>query len=379
MPIAAAGRLLDTVARGYRDGVEHYAALGHALATALGLAECTAVAPLLAQEPWVFAHAVARLPAVGAQQLAYGFLPDPERTAQLHVQANAAGVVVLPGLGYLAGASAGETFEIDRNGAYRDWRRPDRRPMRFSPLTFACDALDLAWSAPPAVEALWPSLRTSDTAPVGMLSALAKAFDILSEMLPDYAALIVQVTRRILMFDDETTHSFATHAAFGAAFVKIPAEGSESVFLEEIAHQCGHILFSALTHAPDAWLATDAADAPRDEALEGRSLYTKLHGIFTEAMMLATFDACLTADVFAGRQRHELLGRTALIFRRMHYDLVSVADPALYTLRGQALFEQIYAIFVDVRTRRLDALTGFDFSGQPYSFDPAAFLVLNPA
>jgi hypothetical protein len=379
MPFAV-DRLLDAVAMEYHDGVLHYAAMGQALAASLGLADACALAPSLALEPWLFSHAVAKLPARAAAQLAYAYRPAGSYSRRIDVEANTAGIAVVPKLGYAAGAMPGEQFVLERCPGDVAWQRTDGRPLDFfPPVLGAPGTIDLAWSAVPAVEALWPQVAPMAVIPTTALAALARSLDILATALPDYAALITRTTRRILLFENAAAHSFAADAAYGAAFINIAASASEPLLIEEIAHQCGHVLFSALTYDPDEWLAADANELCLEETLEGRSVYTKLHGVFTEAMMLATFDACLTQDLFVGADRHELLGRAALIFRRMHYDLASIAQPALYTPRGQQLFDLIYAVFADVRARRIEMLTGFDFSGQPYTFDYRTFRALNPA
>src|SRR2546426_2901954 len=92
------------------------------------------------------------------------------------------------------------------------------------------------------------------------------------------------VTRRIFLYNAELPTSFATMSAHGVAFLNVKDDNDEVFFVDDLAHQCGHVLFNALTQEKERFLARPADTPMRDfchDQEDPRTLYSALHGLFT--------------------------------------------------------------------------------------------------
>lgn len=385
----ATARLLDLAEDQYRAGLVWREALGHQLLDLTPSDELSGASKTsLALEPMMFAHFAANEPARFLAQIAFGHQPQTGRPIAIPVRTNNRGTICLSGLGRLTTAYPNTELTLQGRGdasALQIWGRNGPIEADLHARTVVNGTIEVDLEAHPALQTLWPATGSPEP-PLAALERyvepLAHAFRILNHAVPQFARMIVAVTRRIVLMSDRDAHSFAADAAYGAAFFNIvDEEANELFFIEEIAHQCGHILFSAITYEPGAFLRipmeTQLAEAT-DAVHDGRSLYEALHGAFTEATMALCFDACLERRLFEGRDRHELLGRVALILRKMNHDLLLLARPDFYTERGAAWFDTIRLLFEELCDRRWNELRGFDFAGQPYAFDYRAFAARNP-
>ena len=153
-------------------------------------------------------------------------------------------------------------------------------------------------------------------------------------------------------------------------------------FIEDLAHQCGHILFSALSVNRDDYLRVDS-NTPLQQITgtegEQRDLYTALHGVFTEALMCIALYYCLEAGVFTEAKMHELLGRLSFVMKRFHLDLLNLNHEGLFTDRGLAIIRDCGRAFDDIFRQTKGRITRFDLSNQSYTFSYDRFAALNPA
>jgi HEXXH motif-containing protein len=190
------------------------------------------------------------------------------------------------------------------------------------------------------------------------------------------------VTRRIVLYSADLPNSFATLSAHGVAFLNVKDDNDEVFFVDDLAHQCGHIMFNALTQEKARFLAR-AADTPlRDfcrDREDPRTLYSAFHGLFTFSTILWILQACVADRELSDRQRHEALGRIAFNLNKFAIDLNNLATPGLFTSDGRALYELFEGVYETVFRAHHGVARDLDVSDQPYVFDYARFAARNPA
>lgn len=190
------------------------------------------------------------------------------------------------------------------------------------------------------------------------------------------------VTLQIVTFTADEGDSFATLAAHGSVFLRTPPDCDEVFFLEDLAHQGGHLLFNAITLDRSELIKIDP-NTPlaslTGEPEEKRSLYVTLHGVFTECLMSLVLAGALEADFIDGKQRHELRGRLSLILKRLQLDLGQIRELDAFTPAGRDLIGSFEEVFNGVYAMVATDITGFDLRNQPYSFCYERFSELNPA
>jgi hypothetical protein len=212
------------------------------------------------------------------------------------------------------------------------------------------------------------------------LGHLETAFEIINRWHPRYYRNILTTTRKIVVFTCGRMNSFASMSAHGAAFLNANDGDDEVFFVEDIAHQCGHVIFNALTFETEQYFIV-APDTPlrryteRDE--ETRTVYQALHGVFTEAVMFQRLNECDGNSVFRGRQAHELLGRLGFILRRFGSDLHDLTRAQLFTQKGDWLFGNLLKDFKDAYEQHKGLVQQLNFSNQPYNFSYEKFAELN--
>ena len=198
--------------------------------------------------------------------------------------------------------------------------------------------------------------------------------------MPEFSKYIEQVLRRVLLYRGSKP-SFSSLSAHGMIFLNVPEDANEVFFFEDIAHQAGHVVFSAATLDTGRYLMI-RPDTPisvlNDDKNDHRGVYTVLHGLFTEMCMTVAMDRCLRTKTLSGSRRHEMTGRLALILTRFGIDLRGVWGENIFTQEGLNLMNWFMHIYGQVARARFEQLSALNISNQPYCFDYGLFSRDNP-
>jgi len=212
------------------------------------------------------------------------------------------------------------------------------------------------------------------------LHHIARGLGRIAEVKPDYCQEILRVTRRLVCFRHDNVNSFATINAHGTAFFNARDDHDEIFFVDELAHQCGHIVFNAMTVARRDFFDTNPdgplnAIAPRE--VDGRTIYDAFHGLYTEHSMTGVLREVDERGLYGGRQAHELFGRLSFIARKHRVDLRNLSGDGIFTPLGRQMYDYFERAFREVFDARRE-LFETDMTGQPYNFDFPRFARLNP-
>ncbi len=330
-------------------------------------------------EPSLFAYFAHQQSELTLEQILFGYLAQTSALPDFAAFADHRGLVYLPRLGHLATDASKSVATV--NGDALATRLTRLRKVRGT-------QIELCLSSDPLLASCF---RDTDGRDVLFdldlaerhATTLDEAFEILTRVAPGLSASLVAVTRRIVIFRSEDLESFATVSAHGMAFLKVtpPYKATEVFFVEDLAHQCGHILFSALTVNRGDFLRVDP-NTPLQQLTgsenEKRDLFTVLHGVFTEALMCIALHSCLDGGVFSKAKHHELLGRLSYVMKRFHLDLLSLQNDEWFTDGGRFVVHQCGLVFDEVFRRTKDYITQFDLRNQSYAFSYERFLALNP-
>ncbi|MEX1361818.1 MAG: hypothetical protein AB1Z98_01740, partial [Nannocystaceae bacterium] len=88
-----------------------------------------------------------------------------------------------------------------------------------------------------------------------------------------------QIIRMLVVYRGEHPYSFASLAAHGAAFLNTGPQTSVIALVEDIVHQCGHVIFGAATVEPRALFRVDPYVPLAEVTAEGdhHGLYESCH------------------------------------------------------------------------------------------------------
>lgn len=329
-------------------------------------------------EPWLFAFLSSQDAGPTLEQVLFGALLDRSLLPEFTVHSNSRGTVFLPGIGYkdkdaascrmVLGHEEVHDEVLDRRaiaGANIELCLEDDALIQFimresGGHDFSIDRIDVQKNA----------------------NTLDRAFEAMELFVQDLCKLIKKVTRRIVLFRSEQLDSFATIRAHGAVFLNLSnqKDTTEVFFIEDLAHQCGHVMFNAMTTNRSDYLAIDPA-TPLSQLTgakdESRDVYTALHGVFTEALMCIALHSCMEIETFSESKRHELIGRLSFIMKKFHLDLLGLSRANIFTDRGARMVVECGKVFDAVFRHNEDRITGVDLRNQSYVFSYDRFIERN--
>jgi hypothetical protein len=371
------------------DGVASFGRLGSSLlANALSAEIFETMDPRASLEPLVFACFKARSIERDLPQIIFRYLPGDLRPEKFPVRSSSGGAVCVPLLAdfltsrqneMLFLACRGDEFwlsdDVGRDVSFdREACLPFQKiriPVRCHPLTEALYATDP------------DCCRQSTSAAVSNRQALIHALNTLQIVLPEYWAALTACTKEIVIFSDPAKNSFAALSSYGTAFINVLGDKNATpFFLEDIIHQCGHIMFSAIDFKRKKFLSENP-DTPlrekTDVKLEHRTLHTALHGLFTEALIVSLLDRYLSESFDDPLEAFESMGRLAFIMNKFGHDLQYMSNREFYTPRGVRLIECFHSIYHSILSSRASEFRAISLGRQQYTFDATAFFEANPA
>ena len=210
---------------------------------------------------------------------------------------------------------------------------------------------------------------------------LNRAFGVLQTHCPDIASAIASCTRKVMLFRAPEPNSFAAMSAHGMVFLNVPEWADEVFFLEDLSHQCAHVLFNAMTFDKKRYLAIDPATMMSEvygDSDEARTLYSAFHGLATYTLIVRVLSTLRGRSVLDRRQQHELAGRLAFTLKKFGWDLRRLDKPGLFTARGRLVYRRFAAMYEQGMASDGDLVEQLDVSNQPYNFDYASFAARNP-
>ncbi len=215
-------------------------------------------------------------------------------------------------------------------------------------------------------------------------NSLYEATSFFQKHLPDFWQVLQSVTREFVVFSSSPAyHSFAGIMQHGTAYFNVENKTQTAVFfIDDIAHQCGHIIFNALTLETDKYLKV-----PKDQPLNGfveapnetRGVYGAFHGLFTYTTILNGLDKVLDLEnEFTDDLCHEAIGRMGFYIQKFMMDLKSMGNTDILTEEGINYWKQFAEGCQYIAQKYGDILQPLDYSNQPYTFQYDLFKTLNP-
>lgn len=320
-------------------------------------------------------------------QMLYGYLPTAHRPPTIAVQADASGMIYLPQIGYfqtepetqvlLKWTATSQTLSLTtKTGHPIPAPLLQEQYLPNSSTRLARHSTDLltTYLASQLAEPVTVSTERNQ-------ASLLQAFELLTQHLPNFAQLLTRATREIVLFNSFEPLSLATISYHGTAFLNVGATANTRVFfLDDLAHQCGHIIFNALTlqtddflRVPKLTLLNQFTHDQRDQ----RSVYSVFHAFFTYTTILYCLDHCIQYNLLAETERREALARLGFYVSKFRADLVGFPADQILTAAGIQYRDMFQAGQQAITDRYTSQLEGVSYGNQPYVFDYGLFQAIN--
>jgi len=222
--------------------------------------------------------------------------------------------------------------------------------------------------------------------------SLSTALSHIKQYTNNHYSLIEKCCKKIVLFetDPKNTNSFATINAHGIAFLNIyQKEYDEVFFIDDIAHQTGHIIMTTLTFKRKDYFLIDEnlnINNITNKHNEYRSFYILYHALYTYYTSTLCLDNCLSNNCFNKKQEYEAIARIGFYLLKYKYDMDNFRKvinhykgiEKVLTEKGIAVFKKINDQFMFIRNKYYDTLKSFSYENQPYNFTYKEFIKLNP-
>ncbi|MFH4968281.1 hypothetical protein V8G61_08765 [Gaetbulibacter sp. M240] len=226
------------------------------------------------------------------------------------------------------------------------------------------------------------------------ISHLTQAFYLIKKYIPHHYKLIESVTKKVVVFNvnDDLRNSFATLSAQGIAFFNACQENyNEVFFIDDIAHQTGHIIFNAMIYDIDEFLKVEPSYIVQElkneegKIVETRDIHVVLHALYTYFTTFICLDAILENDVFEGEKLHELLGRMKFYIGKCYLDLKIFENPInkievenIFEDKGLEIYSELKNKHKEMSQKWISKTQNFRLDNQLYNFSYSLFKELNP-
>ncbi|MFN9320502.1 MAG: hypothetical protein ACK58Q_07945 [Chitinophagales bacterium] len=193
-----------------------------------------------------------------------------------------------------------------------------------------------------------------------------------------------------MIFDVNTylRNSFATLSAQGIGFFNAYQEDyNEVFFVDDIAHQSGHVIFNIVIYEAEKFIAIDPKTTLQSFQLynnttENRDVHTLFHALYTYYTSFLCLNACIKANVWHEHKLHEAMGRISFYLNKCNQDLIIVENAnktkTLFTEEGMKIYCVIKDKFREMVEKYENKCKNYNMSNQPYNFTYSKFIELNP-
>lgn len=339
-------------------------------------------------EPALFQYFTQETPGMTLAQILYGYCKNQAPQA-LPVKSNHAGYVYLPNLGYLYSGGSQQAFVLNRTHSHEEvyfetqnrCSRTSLQPIqRLKPHGMAVTAYLDPLSARYFTDYGKPLAGYTPPNYLEHYELLSQALAIMANVHADFYHRLCSVTRQVILYCSSLPNSFATLSAHGNAYLNIRPEYHQVFYLDDIAHQGGHIMFNAITWDKLRYFKLDPATPLKQwtqDPTETREIYAAFHGLFTYVCIISVLHRCYEEGVFREHHAHELIGRILFYLVKLRQDLHHLDQPGIFSPAGQAFYDMFQACYSEYRTFWREPLRKADFSNQQYVFNYRLFYALN--
>jgi len=323
---------------------------------------------------------------VSLRQLLWGYIAPGDRPDCIEVISDSHGVITLPNYGYgLCGPNQKLQLLWDRDRSHITFLK-DGMNVEVSmvkPLLLSESKIKFAVNQPEFLflndgsDILESVLDTTSAHMAVVCAAWCK----MKNQVSGFTNLLEKTNKEVLVFNSLTQYSRASFSYYGTAFINVGnKKRNELFFIDDIAHQCGHVLFYALSFPPQTFLKPPQRTPLKQFTQvdwETRDIYGCFHGLFTYSTIIFCLDQCIEA-LISEHEKHEAIGRLAFYMDKFRKDIANMNDSAILTTKGFDYFDMFKAGYDRMYQKYKGILRYSDFSNQSYLFDYARFETLNP-
>lgn len=219
--------------------------------------------------------------------------------------------------------------------------------------------------------------------------ALENSISILKNCCTEHFSLIEKCCKKIVLFktDPQNTNSFATINAHGIAFFNVYQDDYDEVFfIDDIAHQTGHIILNTLLFNREKYFKVDVNQSVAEiikDPKEYRDIFTLYHALYTYYTSINCLQNAIEENLLSPKQEKEALGRIGFYLLKYKSDINKIEKIAesfggsknVFKDQNLMLYDKILKYYYSLDSK--EKYDSYNFSNQPYNYTHKNFLEVN--
>lgn len=317
-------------------------------------------------------------------QILWGHIVDEKKKKNIKVRSDAQGYINMPNFGYLKVSQGNCFFSLELLKELQLFKNGKKIKFDFLDFFFLKGTNTKVCYHEPAI--LTEYLKEDFRTPIKVsfeeyYEKLQNSFNLLKIASPILYDLIRKYIKEIYVFNGRNRESLAALSFFGSVLLNIDNQNrSEVFFLDDLSHQCGHIIFYTLTLDTKDFLIPE----PREKLKkftkvewEVRDVYGVFHGLFTYTCILNTLDKSIQKKIFQKKKLIEVYARIGFYMNKFIKDLARMNNNEILTEKGFEYYDQFKAGYDYLEKKYKNIYRNMHYDNKTYMFNFEEFLNLN--
>ncbi len=203
---------------------------------------------------------------------------------------------------------------------------------------------------------------------------------VLKSSSPRIFSQIDRVTDEVLIHISQKSNSFVSEKINGTIFLYPKENPTLCYFIEELAHQGGHLILLAATNSSlDYFICEQSSYTKNHHTAESnsRNNYVILHSLFTLAMISNCLRDVLHSNLINNEEKLEALGRLLYASRRFEMDTISILQSNALNRKGLQLLKKISTSVKNNINEFKFTASKLNMKGHDYDFSFQTFMEMN--
>lgn len=310
------------------------------------------------------------------EKLNFGYALNENRKA-INVTSDSFGIIDIPNVGFfIAQSNSDFVLEECNRHFHLDKEITERFEYTYNSIQFRPVLPKIAYE-----NQNLDLLESPKTTFENNKTTIVNAFELIKNYSKSLFHMINKCVDSVVVYNAKNSNSFANINYHGVAFINIyQKKQNEIFFVDDLAHQCGHVIFNVLTLDAGNFLSIPKNTLIKSitrKSKDRRTIYDAFHGLFTYTCIIDILSNLYCHWNCSKENKNELLARIGFYMLKFRIDLGYLDHPEIFTDLGNTYFKQFVSGYKKIYERLFKFYGHFNFSNQDYIFDFKKFKEIN--
>lgn len=337
-------------------------------------------------EPLLYSYFNSTIKEMSLMQILYGYIQEDMRPLKINVQSDHTGCIYLPKIGYFLTTEPNSLLEISWDAAKQKYLILKSKKLVNFLFERICyvehSSIEICVHGNQLLDQYFDDpteLNIEETLELHF-NNLNPAIAMLKNFSNEFYELFEDAVKKILIYNSKNQRSFATIRANGTAFLRIKKGDSLVYIIEDLLHQCAHVIFYAISWDKHM-LFNYPIDTPlkviTGDGMENRELLGAFYSFYTYCWIGLFLDLMFDSPLALTFDRQEMFGRFTYCMDKFKRDLINFSYPGIFKEVGQEYFEVFKVVYNSLYLKHDKLIESVNLTNQDYEFNMEKFKQLN--